>query len=171
MKDFLLYQIHRFFNTNTYREKLLVRMNKAIDETYNATNYPTYTGQNEIERLADKLQRSQRRKNWLPKIGDPLYKKPYSKIYLEDLQLKISEKRLDSDANDSQISRQNSTNSLPSEQQTSGTSKSELRTSESKVIDLSTHLANLSKKNDPSLKGSRKGIPRVRRTQSDFGRY
>lgn len=79
MRDFILYQLHRLFNTNTYREMLFQRINEAIYSTYHATNYPKYTGENEMERLANKLKRSERRKNWFPKLGDPLYKKRFFK--------------------------------------------------------------------------------------------
>ncbi|BBM13246.1 hypothetical protein [Enterococcus mundtii] len=174
MRNFILYQFHRLFNTNTYREMLFQRINEAIYSTYHAANYPKSTGENEMERLAKKLKRSERRKNLLPKLGDPLYKKPSSRIYVEDLQLKISPTRLEEDPNFSYISRQSSTNSLPDEHQTYQPTKPELMSLRSKVKNLSPQMTALAKANDPSTKElptSRKEIPRVRRTQSDYKRY
>ncbi|MGG5303740.1 hypothetical protein IGJ83_001529 [Enterococcus pernyi] len=174
MRNFILYQFHRLFNTNTYREMLFQRINEAIYSTYHAANYPKYTGENEMERLTNKLKRSERRKNWIPKLGDPLYKKPSSRIYVEDLQLKISPTRLEGDPNFSYLSRQSSTNSLPDEHQADQSTKPEPMSLRSKVTNLSPQMTALVKTNDPSMKGlptCRKEIPRVRRTQSDYGRY
>lgn len=174
MRDFILYQLHRLFNTNTYREMLFQRINEAIYSTYHATNYPKYTGENEMERLANKLKRSERRKNWFPKLGDPLYKKPSSRIYVEDLQLKISPIRLEGVPNLSHISRQFSTSSLPKEHQAYQTAKPEPMPLQSKVRNLSPQMSASAKTKNPSindLSTSRKEIPRVRRTQSDHGRY